>query len=280
VKGDDGKSSIKWSSLDGNELNVVLEKLDLKAVLHDMQDKSLSTLDVLNKTSLVNICRERGLPITGIKDTLKNYLKDWMKKNGVSSLSPEASNIPDPNSNNSQACLIVALRANPEDANYTTPETFHHHARQWAINFRCVTFDEDVTPYIHVLVYHCHQFLEKYGVIHNLNCQPVENKTHLQSQAFHRGSQKGGRGHSYTLQVMERENRIMFARKHGLERKKRTYIHRKRALLGHVVPGDGSGEEEREEEEDPLVVREVEEDQEQDTRMTYRVFDEEEEEEG
>jgi len=80
-----------------------------------------------------------------------------MKKNGVSSLSSEASNIPDPNSNNSQACLIVdrlvdlwrdfrtlmlALRANPEDANYMTPETFHHHARQWAINFRCVTFDE------------------------------------------------------------------------------------------------------------------------------------------
>ena len=65
---------------------MVLEKLDLKAVLHDMQDKSLSTLDVLNKTSLVNLCRERGLPTTGTKDTLKNYLKDWMKKNGVSSL--------------------------------------------------------------------------------------------------------------------------------------------------------------------------------------------------
>ena len=75
----------------------------------------------------------------------------------VFSQSPEASNIPDPNSNNSQACLIadrlvdlwrdfhtlmLALRANPEDANYMTPETFHHHARQWAINFRCVTFDE------------------------------------------------------------------------------------------------------------------------------------------
>jgi len=25
-----------------------------------------------------------------------------------------------------------------------------------------------------VLVYHCRQFLEKYGAIHNLNCQPVE----------------------------------------------------------------------------------------------------------
>ena len=67
---------------------------------------------------------------------------------------------------------------------------------------------------------------------------------------------------------MERENSIMFARRHGLERKKRTYTHRKRTLLGHVVPGDESGEEEREE-EDQLVVREEEEEQEQDTRMTY-----------
>ena len=32
---------------------MVLEKLDLKAVLHDMQDKSLSTLDVLPPFSLL-----------------------------------------------------------------------------------------------------------------------------------------------------------------------------------------------------------------------------------
>lgn len=70
----------------GNELNVVLEKLNLKAVLNDMHDKSLSTLDVLNKTSLARLCRERDLPTSGKKETLKSHLKDWMKKNGVSSL--------------------------------------------------------------------------------------------------------------------------------------------------------------------------------------------------
>ena len=46
------------------------------------------------------------------------------------------------------------------------------------------------------------------------------------------------------------------------------------------MPGDKSGEDEWEEGEDPLVVREVEEEEEQDTWMTYRVFDEGEEEEG
>ena len=51
-----------------------------------MTNKTLSTLDVLNKTSLQNSCRERRLPTTGTKETLKNSLKTWMEENGVSSL--------------------------------------------------------------------------------------------------------------------------------------------------------------------------------------------------
>ena len=48
----------------------------------------------------------------------------------------------------------------------------------------------------------------------------------------------------------------MFARKHGLERQKRTYRLRKR-----VVVAEGEiGEEDQEEEEDPLTLQEVEDD--------------------
>ncbi|XP_068690075.1 uncharacterized protein [Montipora foliosa] len=209
VKGDDGKSSIKWSSLDGNELNKVLEKLNLKAVLNDMTNKTLSTLDILNKTSLMNLCKERDLPTSGTKEALKSNLKDWMKKNGVHSLASKTlpyssfsmmnrctdpSNRVQPDNTNPQTSLIVdklvllwkdfstlmmALRANPGDEAYMLPDNFHERGRQWDTNFRYVTFDEDVTPYIHVLVYHCHQFLEKYGKIHSSNCQPVENKNHI-----------------------------------------------------------------------------------------------------
>ena len=70
----------------GNELNVLLERLDLKALLNDMEDKTLSTLDVLNKSCLVNLCKQKGLPTSGTKQILKSHLKDWMKKNGVTSL--------------------------------------------------------------------------------------------------------------------------------------------------------------------------------------------------
>jgi len=54
---------------------------------------------------------------------------------------------------------------------------------------------------------------------------------------------------------MERENRIMFARKHGLERQKRAYRLGKRAV---VAEGE-IGEEDLEEEEDLLTLQEVEE---------------------
>ena len=75
---------------------------------------------------------------------------------------------------------------------------------------------------------------------------------------------------------MERENRIMFARKHGLERQKRAYRLRKR-----VVVAEGEiGEEDQEEEEDPLTLQEVEDERQQENQASYRVYDEEEEEEG
>lgn len=77
---------------------------------------------------------------------------------------------------------------------------------------------------------------------------------------------------------MERENRIMFARKHDLQRKKRAYVDRKRALLVGE-PTDEEVDEERDE-EDPVVAQEVQEELEADARTTYRVYEEEDEEDG
>ena len=73
------------------------------------------------------------------------------------------------------------------------------------------------------LVYHVPQFMEKYGNISIFNCQPVEKKNHEQSRMFHRGTQKGGRHAKYTCQVMEKENRKIFARVHDLFLIKRGY---------------------------------------------------------
>lgn len=65
----------------------------------------------------------------------------------------------------------------------------------------------------------------------------------------------------------------MFARKHGPQRQKRAYRLRKR---GDVA----LGESDEDLEEDPLTLQEVEDEQQQQNQASYRVYDEEEEEEG
>ena len=75
-------------------------------------------------------------------------------------------------------------------------------------------------------MYHVPQFLEKCGGLSIFNCQPVEKKNHQQSRMFHQGTQKGGRNSSYTKQVMEKENRKIYARVKDLYRTKRAYRRR------------------------------------------------------
>lgn len=51
----------------------------------------------------------------------------------------------------------------------------------------------------------------------------MEKKNHEQSRMFHQATQKGGRSSCYTWQVMEKENRKIFARVNNLYRTKRGY---------------------------------------------------------
>ncbi|KXJ06364.1 hypothetical protein AC249_AIPGENE12538 [Exaiptasia diaphana] len=77
------------------------------------------------------------------------------------------------------------------------PDTLH-----LLLRIRGKLLNQDVIPYIHVLVYHIPQFLEKYQTLHHFNCQTVEK-------------------------IMEKENRKLFARLENLERIKRKYTSRK-----------------------------------------------------
>ena len=45
--------------------------------------------------------------------------------------------------------LMKAMSAHPSSESYIKPAQFHDDARKWAKQFRDVTFDEDVIPYIH-----------------------------------------------------------------------------------------------------------------------------------
>lgn len=106
--------------------------------------------------------------------------------------------------------LYTVLRVSV-DHDYLQPRAFHDHqsvleelasAGRWSKH----------SPYLHGFVYLVPQFLEMYGTIYQMNCQLVKLKNHHHNAIFHRGSQKGGRQSSYCRQVVQRENRSLFAR--------------------------------------------------------------------
>ena len=92
-------------------------------------------------------------------------------------------------------------------------------------------------------MYHVPQFLVKCGALANLNCQPVEKKNHEQSRMFHRGTQKGGRQTKYTIQVMEKENRKLFARVNNLQRTRRSYTRKSDGDTGTITTYNNNQEE-------------------------------------
>ena len=124
--------------------------------------------------------------------------------------------------------LYTALRVPTNHPSYLQPHDFHNTAKIFARNLKWVVKDSSITPYIHALIFHVPQFLDMYGTIYQVNCQLVELKNNHHNAIFHRGSQKGGRQSSYCRQVLQRENRYLFARVHGTrveqeERSRRVY---------------------------------------------------------
>ncbi|XP_048575576.1 uncharacterized protein LOC125556804 isoform X1 [Nematostella vectensis] len=208
VQDDSGKTTTKWSSLDCDGLETIIRGLDIHAFLGDMENKSITSLDCLTKAQLVEECRKFHLRSTGTKDFLRATLKDHLDRNNIvfePSSTPTCEKTVLSISELTQVwkslmVLTDALGANPGDEAYLRADAFQEKARQWGTKFRKATFDEDVIPYIHVLVYHVPQFLEIHGTIHQFNCQTVEKKNHMQNKTFHRGSQKGGKNSNYTVQ--------------------------------------------------------------------------------
>ncbi|KAI8490475.1 hypothetical protein Bbelb_317430 [Branchiostoma belcheri] len=67
---------------------------------------------------------------------------------------------------------------------------------------------------------HVPYFLKKYNYINDLSCESVEQKNYTQNRRFHHGSQRSGRGSKRIVQVMEYENRDLFAVLNNVDRLK------------------------------------------------------------
>ena len=73
-------------------------------------------------------------------------------------------------------------------------------------NFSCrqVTYDKDITPYIHVFVYHCPFFIEKYGCLKPFETEALEQLNYINKLVFFGASNKGKENYTVTEQVLSK----------------------------------------------------------------------------
>ncbi|KAI8487257.1 hypothetical protein Bbelb_350550 [Branchiostoma belcheri] len=250
--GDDGKGSVKtWTQLNAKQLERVFAKINLKAVLQDRWSSRGLRVHSLSVAQLKAELRKHHLDDTGRKPVLVARLVTHF---GTDEIQLSA----DSETHDENPILIVDniiklwRTRTPDSESFQTTGT--------------ATFVEHVTPYIHALVYHIPYFLDKYKYINDLSCESVEQKNHTQNGRFHQGSQKSGRGSMWTEQVMQYENRDLFAVLNGLDRKKAIMgpnSARRRAILQEeqqVEEEDSSEDEQQQREQEEEIFEEDDED--------------------
>lgn len=66
---------------------------------------------------------------------------------------------------------------------------------------RETTFDKDITPYIHVFIYHVHYFTERYGCLKPFEMEAVEQLNYVNKLVFFGASNHGKEHCTVTEQV-------------------------------------------------------------------------------
>ena len=67
--------------------------------------------------------------------------------------------------------------------------------------YREVTFDKDITPYIHVFIYHAAKFAQKYGPLKAFEMEAVEQLNYVNKLVFFGCSNHGKETGTVTEQV-------------------------------------------------------------------------------
>ena len=69
-----------------------------------------------------------------------------------------------------------------------------------------MTFDNEVTPYIHVFIFHCAKFIEEYGSLHAFQMESIERMNYINKMNFFRSSNKGKKKNSISSQASDYRN--------------------------------------------------------------------------
>lgn len=87
------------------------------------------------------------------------------------------------------------------------PNSIKDKTKEWLICFLDVYQKTNVTPYMHMFVFHLHEFVELYGDIDLFTCQGLEKLNDLMKAYWFRSNNKK---ENVLVQLMEKRNRIEF----------------------------------------------------------------------
>ena len=131
----------------------------------------------------------------------------------------------------------------PDDLSTEMITDFKHKARDWGRLFVQVYRAADVTPYIHALMNHVHEFMNLHGSILPFTQQVLEKYNDIVTKSYFRSTNH--QGEKALLQVMQRQNRMNFMSDNGVSIQKRNDItcsrcgingHNKRTCSSQATP--------------------------------------------
>lgn len=232
----------KWSQPTGDDLRKIIRDVEIHRILDNKKDRHYVSIESLSVLQLRDELTNRNLSKKGKKPELVARLKDAvgnntkLRRNVGSRLQVSYDFSEDEEQDLDVEALqdlwsgfhelMESLRALPGTDNYKNVETFAKEAKEWATEFRKQTFDEDVIPYIHAMVYHVPQFLQSFNYLHDIGVAQVERKNFDHRQAYFGSTNRNGskRKKHVSKQILERENRMLWSSLHGTGREKRKYV--------------------------------------------------------
>lgn len=232
----------KWSQPTGDDLRKIIRDVEIHRILDNKKDRHYVSIESLSVLQLRDELTNRNLSKKGKKPELVARLKDavgnntMLRRNVGSRLQVSYDFSEDEEQDLDVEALqdlwsgfhelMESLRALPGTDNYKNVETFAKEAKEWATEFRKQTFDEDVIPYIHAMVYHVPQFLQSFNYLHDIGVAQVERKNFDHRQAYFGSTNRNGskRKKHVSKQILERENRMLWSSLHGTGREKRKYV--------------------------------------------------------
>lgn len=166
-----------------------------EALYFDQKDKKVALRSLNEKERL------RILLMLQIKD-LSNLYKDWKKDNYLIILN---------------FVLIefykIYIYIKEDHSNNFDRTSLENRLNKWLESFILINETTKITPYIHILVDHVPEFIEKYKYLNQYSMQSVEKLNFVIKQNYFRQTNK--RKNQYLKQLLEKQNRLEFIKLNG-----------------------------------------------------------------